>query len=81
MRPVWDRLECPRNTARVCHAGRRRFSSSVLGPHFEQVCRDRALHHADPGSLGGLPSRVVHDPGTRTGHEVDVAVIGVAEPI
>lgn len=83
MRPVWDQLERPRNTARVWHASRRRFSSNVLGPHFEQVCRDWALHHADPESLGGLPARVghgvVHDPKTRTGHEVDVAVIGVAD--
>jgi hypothetical protein len=33
--------------------------------------------------LGGLPARVghgvVHDPTTRKGHEVDVAVIGVAD--
>ncbi|MEU6378234.1 ATP-binding protein [Streptomyces sp. NPDC046909] len=83
MRPVWDQLERPGSAARVWQASRRRFASNVLGPHFEQVCRDWALHHADPDQLGGLPARVghgvVHDPKARTGHEVDVAIIGVAD--
>ncbi|MFC4036435.1 ATP-binding protein [Streptomyces polygonati] len=83
MRPVWDQLERPGSAARVWQASRRRFVSNVLGPHFEQVCRDWALHHADPDLLGGLPARVghgvVHDPKARTGHEIDVAVIGVAD--
>ncbi|WP_306474061.1 ATP-binding protein [Streptomyces sp. Ru87] len=83
MRPVWDQLERPGSAGRVWRASRRRFVSNVLGPHFEQVCRDWALHHADPGLLGGLPARVghgvVHDTAARTGHEVDVAVIGIAD--
>ncbi|MCT7354750.1 restriction endonuclease [Streptomyces sp. 15-116A] len=83
MRPVWDRLERPGSAARVWQASLRRFVSNVLGPHFEQVCRDWALHHADPDLLGGLPARVghgvVHDPKARTGHEVDVAVVGIAD--
>ncbi|SCF79774.1 hypothetical protein GA0115280_112820 [Streptomyces sp. Cmuel-A718b] len=83
MRPVWDQLERPGSATRVWQASRRRFVSNVLGPHFEQVCRDWALHHADPELLGGLPARVghgvVHDPKARTGHEVDVAVIGIAD--
>ncbi|MFG2563567.1 ATP-binding protein [Streptomyces sp. NPDC048496] len=83
MRPVWDQLERPGNAARVWQASRRRFTSNVLGPHFEQVCRDWALHHADPDSLGGLPARVghgvVHDTKARTGYEVDVAAIGIAD--
>ncbi|NEA62862.1 ATP-binding protein [Streptomyces sp. SID12488] len=83
MRPVWDQLERPGSAARVWAASRRRFVSNVLGPHFEQVCREWALHHADPELLGGLPARVghgmVHDPKTRTSHEVDVAVIGIAD--
>jgi uncharacterized protein len=83
MRPVWDQLERPGNAARVWQASRRRFKSKVLGPHFEQVCRDWTLHHADPDLFGGLPARVghgvVHDPRARTGHEVDVAVVGVPE--
>ncbi len=83
MRPVWDQLERPGSAGRVWQASRRRFVSNVLGPHFEQICRDWALHHADPDLFGGLPARVghgvVHDPKTRTGHEVDVAVIGIAD--
>lgn len=47
------------------------------------VCRDRTLHQADPELVGGLPARVghgvVHDRTARTGHEVDVAVVGVAD--
>ncbi|MFC7550563.1 ATP-binding protein [Plantactinospora sp. GCM10030261] len=83
MRPVWDQLERPGAAGRVWRASRRRFVSNVLGPHFEQVCRDWTLHHADPDALGGLPAKVghgiVHDPATRTGHEVDVAVVGITE--
>lgn len=83
MRPVWDQLERPGSAGRVWQASRRRFVSNVLGPHFEQVCRDWSLHHGEPDVLGGLPARVghgvVHDPGTRTGHEVDVAVVGIAD--
>lgn len=82
MRPVWDQLERPGSATLVWPASRR-FVSNVLGPHFEQLCRDWALPHADPELLGGLPSRfghsIVHGPKARTGHEVDVAVIGIAE--
>jgi AAA+ ATPase superfamily predicted ATPase len=83
MRPVWDQLERPSSAARIWQASRRRFVSNVLGPRFEQLCREWALHHADPDALGGLPGRVgqgiVHDAKNRVGHEVDVAVFGIAE--
>ncbi|MFE1028414.1 ATP-binding protein [Streptomyces sp. NPDC058818] len=83
MRPVWPQLERPGNAARVWQASRRRYVANVLGPHFEQVCREWALHHADPDLLGGLPAHVgqgvVSDPSARTSYEVDVAVIGVAD--
>lgn len=83
MRPVWDQLERPGSAERVWRASRRRFASNVLGPHFEQTCRDWALHDADPGLFAGLPAKVghgiAHDAGTRTSHEVDVAVVGVAD--
>lgn len=83
MRPVLPQLERPGSAARVWQASRRRFVANVLGPHFEQVCREWALHHADPGLLGGLPAHVgqgvVSDPSARTSHEVDVAVVGVAD--
>lgn len=83
MRPVWDQLERPSAGARVWRASRRRFVANILGPHFEQVCREWALHHADPDLLGGLPARVgrghVNDRSARTQHEVDVAVVGVPD--
>lgn len=83
MRPVWDQLERPGSAARVWRASRRRFDSQVLGPHFEQLCREWTLQHADPDLLGGLPARVghgiVHDPRSRTSHEVDVAAVGIPD--
>ncbi|MGO4612725.1 ATP-binding protein [Nocardia sp. 2YAB30] len=83
MRPVWDQLERPGSASRVWRASRLRFISNVLGPHFEQICRDWALHHSDPGLFAELPAKVghgtVHDASTRTNHEIDVAVIGVSD--
>jgi hypothetical protein len=83
MRPVWDQLERPGSASRVWQGSSSRFASNVLGPHFEQICREWALPYADPALLGGLPARVghgvVHDARARTGHEVDVAVIGIAD--
>jgi uncharacterized protein len=83
MRPVWDQLERPGTAPRVWQASRRRFASNILGPHFEQVCRDWTLHQSPPDLLDGLPARVGHgtvnDAAGRRGHEVDVAVIGIAD--
>jgi AAA+ ATPase superfamily predicted ATPase len=83
MRPVWDQLERPGSAGRVWRASSRRFASNVLGPHFEQVCREWALHHADPEIFGGLPARVGHgviaDRAARSRHEVDIAIVGIAE--
>jgi hypothetical protein len=76
-------VERPGSAARVWQSSQRRFAGNVLGPHFEQICRDWTLHHADPDLLGGLPARVghgvVHDARARTGHEVDVAAVGIAD--
>ncbi|MDO0936849.1 ATP-binding protein [Streptomyces sp. DG2A-72] len=64
----------------VWHDARDRFQSGVVGPHFEQVCRDWVLHFAAPETFGGMPIDVsygtVADPHTRTSHEVDVVVRG-----
>ncbi|WP_147140903.1 ATP-binding protein [Stackebrandtia albiflava] len=83
MRPVWEQLERPGSGDRVWQASRERFRSKVLGPHFEQLCRDWSLHHAPPELFGGLPARVGHgvvtDQAARTGYEVDVAVIGIGD--
>ncbi|HEU5127578.1 MAG TPA: ATP-binding protein [Glycomyces sp.] len=83
MRPMWDQLQRIGMAERVWKASRHRFDSKILGPHFEQLCRDWALYHADPGLLGGLPtavgSGVVNDPSAKTAHEVDVAVVDAAD--
>lgn len=83
MRPVWDQLERPGSADRVWRVSRRRFVSNVVGPHFEQMCRDWALYHADPEFFDDLPAKVghgvVHDASTKTSHEIDLAVIGVAD--
>lgn len=83
MRPVWSQLERPGSAQRVWQQSKRRFESNVIGPRFEQICREWALYHDDQELLGGLPARVgngvVNDPAMKTSHEVDVAVIGVAD--
>lgn len=83
MRPMWDQLERPGSAARVWQAGRRRFVSNVLGPHFEHICRQWALHHADPEVFGGLPASVGHgvvpDLVSRAKYEVDIAVMGIPD--
>ena len=80
MRPVWDQLERPGAAERVWRTSRARFTSAVLGPRFEELCRAWALT-ATWGTSDVLVSRVgsgvVTDPARRTSHEVDVAVVGV----
>ncbi|MGH7867941.1 MAG: AAA family ATPase [Candidatus Dormibacteraceae bacterium] len=83
MRPVWDQLERPGSAARIWKLSRARFQAAVLGPHFEQLCRSWALHHADPNLLGGLAARVgsgtINDPTRQMSHQIDVAVLGVTD--
>lgn len=76
MRPQWGLLESGRARS-VWEAARARFSSQVVGPHFEQLCRDFAL--AAPAELfGELPGQigagVVPDHSRRTQIEIDVVV-------
>ncbi|MFF2331080.1 MULTISPECIES: ATP-binding protein [unclassified Streptomyces] len=64
----------------VWESSRARFLSAVVGPHFEQICREWVAHFAAPETFGGMPIEVsygtVADPAARTGHEVDVVVRG-----
>ncbi|GAA2267005.1 hypothetical protein GCM10010415_34900 [Streptomyces atrovirens] len=64
----------------VWESARPRFLSAVVGPHFEQICRDWVAHFAAPETFGGMPIDVsygtVADPVERTGHEIDVVVRG-----
>ena len=83
MRPVWPELEHSRDIPQVWARVRKRFASNVLGPHFEQLCREWTWHMAPRGWLGGVPGRVaagtVADPAARTSHQVDVAAFGLSD--
>ncbi|MFR0359617.1 AAA family ATPase [Streptomyces sediminimaris] len=80
MRPAWGDLERPGRAPTVWRRTQSTFRSKVVGPHFEQVCRQWARWHASPETHGGQATRVaagtVNDPAARTSHEVDVAVHG-----
>ncbi|XUL88988.1 AAA family ATPase [Streptomyces galilaeus] len=80
MRPAWGDLERPGRAPDVWRRTQSTFRSKVVGPHFEQVCREWARWHAAPDTHGGHATRVaggtVNDPAARTSHEVDVAVHG-----
>ncbi|WP_240958280.1 AAA family ATPase [Streptomyces barkulensis] len=80
MRPAWGDLERPGRAPAVWRRAQSTFRSKVVGPHFEQVCREWARWHAAPATHGGQVTRVaagtVNDPAAKTGHEVDVAVHG-----
>ncbi len=53
-----------------------RFSTHVLGPHFEQLARDFTFRFASPATVGGLVGEVgaavVNDSRARAQHELDV---------
>ena len=78
MRPEWTRLERPGQAGTVWADARARFDSSVLGPHFEQLCRTWATRFADDATHGGraaaVSSGVANDAARRRSWEVDVAV-------
>lgn len=81
MRPEWFRLESGQAEA-VWRDRRADFSSRVVGPHFETICRLFA-QTADArllgGSIGQVGSGIVSDPVNRTQIEIDVAVLAPAE--
>jgi len=82
MRPQWAQLEAGRAAA-VWQDARPRFLAQVVGPHFEQLCRDYALA-APADTFGGLPASVgagvVSDPARRNAIEIDVVVLGPQIP-
>jgi uncharacterized protein len=82
MRPFWPQLMRGTGAEQVWERSQRRFASSILGPHFERVCRDWALYFAGE-RFGDWPVQVaagtVNDPRNKTLHQVDVAVVGHAD--
>ena len=82
MRSRWGLLESGRADM-VWRDAMPRFLSQVVGPHFEQLCREFAAV-APPELFGALPGEVgagvVPDPARRGRIEVDVAVLAPAVP-
>ena len=80
MRPIWSDLSHARSPARLWARSEPRFTTNVLGPHFEQLCRHWARYFAPEDIVGGFPARVepgtVNDPGSKKTRQVDVVVFG-----
>ncbi|MGH3218436.1 MAG: hypothetical protein ACRDPY_06855 [Streptosporangiaceae bacterium] len=81
MRPRWAVLELG-HARRVWPQARQAFLSQVVGPRFEQICRDWALLADDafdePAAEVG--SGVVADPARRAQIEIDVAAFAATAP-
>lgn len=78
-RPDVARFE-DRRTLEAWTDAQPRFSTHVLGPHFEELARAFTFRFADPATVGGTPARVgsaiVNDTTARTQHELDVVALG-----
>ncbi len=83
LRPAWSQLERPGRAPSVWARARSTFEAAILGPHFEEVCRQWTLRFAGAETLGGAVAEVgagaVHDASTRTRHQIDVVAFGGAE--
>ena len=82
MRPFWPQLTRAAGTDRLWKRQGQRFAANILGPRFEEVCREWALRFAGD-RFGGWPVQVspgiVRDPQRKKTQQVDVAVVGHAE--
>lgn len=80
MRPAWTQLE-QRQAAAVWRRQRPTFLAKVVGPHFEEICRDWAAREG-ANVFGEFPAEVaagtISDPVSKTQIEVDVAVRSAA---
>ncbi|RJO79187.1 ATP-binding protein [Nocardia panacis] len=77
MRREWTRLERG-NSEAAWRNSRATFLSQVVGPHFEEICRDWAISAAED-VFGELPGHVaaatVNDPQRKRQIQIDVAVL------
>jgi uncharacterized protein len=82
MRPYWQQLLRGPGGPEIWPRSQARFASGILGPHFERICREWALHFAGD-RFGDWPARVtagtVNDPANKATAQIDVAVFGHAE--
>lgn len=82
MRPRWGDLEQGLSD-QVWADSRQKFTSKVVGPHFESVCRDFAATRGRQvfgRPVGQVTSGTLTDSAGRDQIEADVAVLGPAEP-
>jgi hypothetical protein len=83
LRPNRTDWELGRHPERLWSRAQSRFHSQVLGPRFEQICREWAQTYAVEDVFGGFADRVasgtVNDPANRTTHEIDLAVFTTAD--
>ncbi|MGH7882087.1 MAG: AAA family ATPase [Candidatus Dormibacteraceae bacterium] len=81
MRPIWSDLEHTRDATLLWQRSQRRYTSNIVGPHFEHVCRYWTRHLAPPELFGDYPTQVgvgvVNDPLNKTSYQLDVAVSGL----
>jgi hypothetical protein len=81
MRPIWSDLAHTQSPARLWERSEPRFTSNVLGPHFEQLCRYWTRYFAPEEIIGGFPTRVepgtVNDPASKKTRQIDVAAFAV----
>jgi uncharacterized protein len=82
MRRDWAQLEIARGGA-LWPTLRQTFESQVMGPHFEELCREFALERGD-AVFGEIPRAVgqgvVNDEQNRDQIQIDVAVMGRSAP-
>jgi uncharacterized protein len=82
MRPDWYRLEAGQSAA-VWADQRATFLASVVGPHFESLCRTFAQSAGDEifgVPVGEVGAGVVNDAANKTQIEIDVVVFAPAAP-
>jgi uncharacterized protein len=81
-RPFWPQLIRGTGAELLWERSQCRFASSILGPHFERLCREWALYFAGD-RFGDWPVWVaagtVNDARNKTLHRVDVVVLGHAD--
>ncbi|WP_405179184.1 hypothetical protein OG225_35690 [Nocardia sp. NBC_01377] len=68
-RPDWTEWERARDSARLWKRRRHRFESNVLGPHFEEVCRNWVADYAADSVFGGADHPRGQWDGERSGEQ------------
>jgi AAA+ ATPase superfamily predicted ATPase len=82
IRPFWPQLSRATDTMGVWRRANQRFAGNILGPRFEELCREWVLRFAGD-RFGGIPASVasgtLNDPASKSTCQVDVVVLGHTE--